>query len=88
MHNVVYALRINTLLGDFTRMEDNGKEISRDQRLNLLCIPWGLTVVVTFPGIFYPLFLPAGLYRLFGIQETDAIGQGGGLELAGWFTSA
>ena len=64
-------------------MEDNDSEMSRGRRLNLLCIPWALTVVATFPGIFYPFLLPAGLYRLFGIRETDSITNGWWLAM-GW----
>jgi hypothetical protein len=58
-------------------------EIPRNRRYGLLCIPWGLTIVATFPGIIYPRFFPAGLYRLFGVPETYSMDRGG-LILAGW----
>ena len=64
-------------------MEKPSPEISPDRRYNLLCIPWILTAVVTFPGVLHPLFFPAGLYRLFGIRETDAFEHGWWL-LFGW----
>jgi hypothetical protein len=64
-------------------MEQPSIEISRNRRYGLLCIPWALTVVVTFPGIIYPMFFPAGLYRLLGVPETYSIDRGG-LILAGW----
>jgi hypothetical protein len=59
-------------------------EISQRRRCGLLCIPWGLTVVLTFPGVFmFPWLLPAGLYRMFGVTETYSV-ERGRLILAGW----
>ena len=64
-------------------MQEPNTEISRDRRYNLLCIPWVLTIVVTFPGIFYPLFFPVGLFRLLGVPETKSIDQAH-LLIGGW----
>jgi hypothetical protein len=52
-------------------MQTSSTDISQGRRYKLLCIPWVVTIAVTFPGILFgPQFLPAGLYRLLGVRET------------------
>jgi hypothetical protein len=49
-------------------------EITRDRRLNLLCIPWVAVIVLTFPGVFmFPQLFPVGLFRMFGMKVNDTI---------------
>ncbi len=52
------------------RMQTSSTDISQGRRYKLLCIPWLVTIAVTFPGILAgPQFLPAGLYRLLGVPD-------------------
>jgi tellurium resistance protein TerD len=53
-----------------SRMQTSSTDISQGRRYKLLCIPWVVTIAVTFPGILAgPQFLPAGLYRLLGVPD-------------------
>ena len=56
-------------------MEAPEPEITRDRKYNLLALAWAAVAVLTFPGIFIPTLFPAGLFRIFGIRESDAIGR-------------
>jgi hypothetical protein len=57
-------------------MQETSADISPDRRYNLLCIPWGATLLITFPGVFYPMFFPVGLYRLLGVPEFKSVNYG------------
>lgn len=65
---------MNPLFREEMLMEEPNPEISRDRRYNFLCLAWVATIVLTFPGILLPWLFPAGLFRLFGMRETDVIG--------------
>jgi hypothetical protein len=65
-------------------MQSSIPEISKDRRYKLICIPWLVTTLATFPGILFgPHLLPAGLYRLFGVRENQMLEHGWWLGL-GW----
>ena len=50
--------------------------------MSLLGVAWGVTIVMTYPGIMVPQYFPAGLCRLFGAHEEERAGRG--LLFGGW----
>jgi hypothetical protein len=45
-------------------------------------LAWLVVVVLTLPGILYPIFFPAGLFRIFGVPENEATDHPG--RVIGW----